>query len=268
MSVAQQTDSVYALLADGTTVEIRPAVPADFDAVKAMYEAMSPDNIYLRFFGLSRRAAEDEAQRTCRDAGPGHVALLALSDGVVLGCASYYTLREPVEPGDQAGRGTGGTAEIAFAVADHMHHRGIATLLLEHLVSFAVSHQIQAFSAEVLAENTAMLQVVTDAGLPVRRHYVGGVIELMFPLPRGDAGTALDTYLDAVAARERSSDAASLRHVFAPGSVAVIGASRRPGTVGRAILDNIATGGYRGRIYAVNPHAAAIGDVPCRPISR
>jgi acyl-CoA synthetase (NDP forming)/GNAT superfamily N-acetyltransferase len=256
---------VYALLADGSTIEIRLAVPADFDAVKAMYEAMSPDNIYLRFFGLSRRAAEDEAQRTCRDTGPGRVALLALADGVVLGCASYYTLREPVEPGDQAGCSTGGTAEIAFAVADHMHHRGIATLLLEHLVSFAVSHQIRTFSAEVLAENTAMLRVVTDAGLPVRRHYAGGVIELMFPLPREDAGTALDTYLDAVAARERSSDAASLRHVFAPGSVAVIGASRRPGTVGRAILDNIATGGYRGRIYAVNPHVAAIGDIPCSP---
>ncbi len=254
MSVAQQADSVYALLADGTTVEIRPTVPADFDGVKAMYEAMSPDNIYLRFFGLSRRAAEDEAQRTCRDAGPGRGALLALVDGVILGCASYYVLGPPAQPG---------TAEIALAVADHMHYRGIATLLLEHLVSFAVSHQIRAFSAEVLAENTAMLQVVTDAGLPVRRHYARGVIELTFPLPREDAGTALDTYLDAVAARERSSDAASLRHVFAPGSVAVIGASRRPGTVGRAIVDNIATGGYRGRIYAVNPHAAVIGDIPC-----
>ena len=165
MSVAQQADSVYALLADGTTVEIRPTVPADFDGVKAMYEAMSPDNIYLRFFGLSRRAAEDEAQRTCRDAGPGRGALLALVDGVILGCASYYVLGPPAQPG---------TAEIALAVADHMHHRGIATLLLEHLVSFAVSHQIRAFSAEVLAENTAMLQVVTDAGLPVRRHYAAG----------------------------------------------------------------------------------------------
>jgi len=58
MSVAQQADCVYALLADGTTIEIRPAVPADFDAVKAMYEAMSRDNIYLRFFshpGWQRR---------------------------------------------------------------------------------------------------------------------------------------------------------------------------------------------------------------------
>jgi len=52
MNVAQAADSVYALLADGSTVEIRPAVPADFDAVKAMYEAMSPDNTYLRFFNL------------------------------------------------------------------------------------------------------------------------------------------------------------------------------------------------------------------------
>jgi acyl-CoA synthetase (NDP forming)/GNAT superfamily N-acetyltransferase len=265
MSVMQEAGSVYALLADGTTVEIRPAAPADFDAVKAMYDAMSSDNIYLRFFNLSRRAAEDEAQRTCRDAGPGRIALLALSDGVVLGCASYYTLGEPAKPQDQAGSAAGGTAEVAFAVADHLHHRGIATLLLEHLVSFAVSRQIEAFSAEVLAENTAMLRVFTDAGLPVRRHYADGVIELTFPLPREDAGTALDSYLDAVAIRERSADAASLRHVFAPGSVAVIGASRRPGTVGRAILDNIATGGYRGRIYAVNPHVAAIGGVPCSP---
>jgi hypothetical protein len=37
---------VYALLADGTTVEIRPADPGDFGAVKAMHEALSPDNTY------------------------------------------------------------------------------------------------------------------------------------------------------------------------------------------------------------------------------
>ena len=47
-----------------------------------------------------------------------------------------------------------------------------------------------------------------------------------------------------MAERERSADVASLRHVFAPESVAVIGASRRRGTVGRAILDNIRAAGY------------------------
>ena len=49
---------VYALLADGSTVEVRPAGPGDFDAVRAMHAAMSPDNLYLRFFNLSKHAAE------------------------------------------------------------------------------------------------------------------------------------------------------------------------------------------------------------------
>jgi hypothetical protein len=46
-----------------------------------MYEAMSPDNTYLRFFNLSRRAAKDEAQRTCRDAGPGQAILDNIATG-------------------------------------------------------------------------------------------------------------------------------------------------------------------------------------------
>ena len=69
--------------------------------------------------------------------------------------------------------------------------------------------------------------------------------------------------LDAVAVRERGADVASLRRVFAPESVAVVGASRRMGTTGRAILHNIVTAGYGGRVYAVNPHAAHMEAVPC-----
>lgn len=64
---------------------------------------------------------------------------------------------------------------------------------------------------------------------------------------------------------ERSGDVTSLRHVFQPASVAVVGTSRRTGTVGRAILHNIVTGGYQGHVYAVNPHAAHMEAVPCLP---
>jgi acyl-CoA synthetase (NDP forming)/GNAT superfamily N-acetyltransferase len=254
MNTAQRADSVYALLADGTTVEIRPAGPADFDTVKAMHEAMSPDNSYLRFFNLSRLAAGTEAQRICRDSRPGRVALLALAAGEVVGCASYDAPSGPASPGT--------TAEVAFAVADGMHHRGIATLLLEHLISFARTHQISAFTAETLSENTPMLKVFADAGLPVRRHYEDGVVEMTFPLP-SESGTALDSYLNTVAGRERRADTASLRHVLAPESVLVIGASRERGTVGRAILDNIRTAGYAGRLYVVNPRARQVSGEHC-----
>ena len=252
---------VYALLADGTTVEIRPAGPEDFGAVKAMHEAVSPDNSYLRFFNLSRLAADTEARRICRDRSPDQVALLALSDGEVVGCASYITSGERV-PGRQSG-----AAEIAFAVADHMHHRGIATLLLEHLVSYAQSHQVTTFTAQTLTENQAMLNVFADAGLAIVRHYEDGVFETTFPLP-ADAqptgyGPAGDSYLNAVAEREHSAEAASLRHVLAPESVVVIGAGRRRGTAGRAILENIRAAGYSGRLYAVNPRARQIGGERC-----
>lgn len=46
--------------------------------------------------------------------------------------------------------------------------------------------------------------------------------------------------------RERVAVARSLRPVFAPRSVAVIGASRTPGSIGRAILDTLIRDGYRG----------------------
>lgn len=49
MSTAQDTGPVYALLADGTTSEIREAGPDDFGAVRAMHGAMAPDSIHMRF---------------------------------------------------------------------------------------------------------------------------------------------------------------------------------------------------------------------------
>jgi acyl-CoA synthetase (NDP forming)/GNAT superfamily N-acetyltransferase len=252
MSTAQDTNRVYALLADGTTVEIREACSDDFEAVRAMHEAMAPDNVYLRFFSYSKRSAEIEAGRICHDPDPGNAALLALSGGELVGVASYAGFHGPP-----------GQAEVAFAVADHMHHKGIATLLLEHLVSLARSRQITTFTAETLTENMAMLKVFADAGLPVQRRFAGGVYELTFPLPREEDGTALDTYLSAVAERESSADAASLRHLLAPESVVVIGASRRREAIGRVILENIRAGGFAGRLYTVNPRARQIDGDRC-----
>ena len=176
----------------------------------------------FRFFSFSPLSGEHEAERICRDDSPGRVALLALAADEVVGVASYNIVR--------SGRDRRTSAEIAFAVAEHMHNRGIATLLFEHLVSIARSQGVTTFIAQTLAQNTPMLHVFADAGLPVERHYDEGVAEVTIPLPSDDTGTMLDTFLETVARRERTADAASLRHVLAPESVVVIGASRRMGT--------------------------------------
>jgi acyl-CoA synthetase (NDP forming)/GNAT superfamily N-acetyltransferase len=241
---------VYALLTDGTTAEIRSAVPGDLPAVQAMHEAMSPATSYLRFFSYSRLSAEEEAKRVCRPPGPGHQALLALCGGEIAGVASYEV-------------GGSGQAEVAFAVTDQMHGHGLGTLLLEHLVSGAVQRGVTTLTASVLLDNAEMQRVFTGAGLSVQRHLEDGVLEFTCALPRDDADPHWDLYLDAAAARERRADVASLRHVFQPDSVAVIGAGRRTGIPGGAILHNIVTGGYAGRVYTVNPHAQHMEAVPC-----
>jgi acyl-CoA synthetase (NDP forming)/GNAT superfamily N-acetyltransferase len=241
----------YALLADGATIEIRPAGRSDFDRVLAFHQEMSPDHLYLRFFSLSKRAAQDEAQRVCRPAGSDHAALLALLNDEVVGLASYEPTGRPA------------AAEVAFAVADQMHGRGVATLLLEHLVSFARAHGVAFFTAQTLAENSAMLRVFADAGLSVRRQTADGVVELTMLIPRGVALSEASPYLDAVESREHRADVASLVPLLAPRSVAVIGAGRRPGSIGRAILLNIRDAGFAGPLYAVNPHLADIDGIPC-----
>jgi len=57
----------------------------------------------------------------------------------------------------------------------------------------------------------------------------------------------------------------SLDKLFAPRSIAVIGASRRPGTLGKMFLDAVVKFAYTGKIYPVNPRAEEIDGLKCYP---
>jgi len=55
----------------------------------------------------------------------------------------------------------------------------------------------------------------------------------------------------------------ALERLLHPASIAVIGASPRPGAFGAAVLRNL--GGYRGRVYPVNARYREIGELACYP---
>ena len=55
----------------------------------------------------------------------------------------------------------------------------------------------------------------------------------------------------------------SLKDFFCPDSVAVIGAAREEGKVGRTIFDNIIGSGYKGKVFPVNPKASDINGHKC-----
>src|SRR5439155_12557381 len=66
--------------------------------------------------------------------------------------------------------------------------------------------------------------------------------------------------------REKTAAVAALRRFFEPGSIAVIGASRRRGSIGGEVFHNLLTSGFPGPVYPVSPHpvvqsVAAFSDV-------
>ncbi|GGZ20020.1 bifunctional acetate--CoA ligase family protein/GNAT family N-acetyltransferase [Streptomyces poonensis] len=241
-------ERVHALLTDGTTMCIRPAGPDDQEAVLRLYRGMSDANLRLRFFTVSRRSGEQAAARIAEPAPPGHRALVATHGGRIIGITEYETSGEGV-----------GTAEIALAVDDGWHHRGVGTLLLEHLVSAARAHGIRAFTADALAENHEVLKVFADLGLRTARHFEGPEVHCTIPLEE------TEDYLTSVEGRGQAADLASLTPLLRPRSAVVVGAGRRPGSVGRAVLRKLSTGGFTGRLFAVNPNVSTILGVHAYP---
>ncbi|MGK9462091.1 bifunctional acetate--CoA ligase family protein/GNAT family N-acetyltransferase [Streptomyces sp. G6] len=240
--------AVHALLMDGTTVRIRAVEPGDHDQLEGLYAEMSPDNRRLRFFSAGSRSAGLAADAVCAPARRGHRALLAERAGQVLGLVEYHAAADAPH-----------TAELAVAVADGLHHRGVGTLLVEHLVSAARTDGITAFTADALSDNHEVLRLFADLGLTATRHFDGPEVHCAIDLHVDE------TYLTASEARGRTADVASLEPLLKPRSIAVVGAGRRPGSVGRALLHHLHEDGFTGRLFAVNPATTAILGVPSYP---
>ncbi|MEU1273735.1 GNAT family N-acetyltransferase [Streptomyces sp. NPDC005799] len=240
---------VHALLTDGRTVRIRRADYRDRDAVRRLYEEMSPENLRQRFFTVGRASAAQAADRVAGagPARPGYCALAAEHADRLVGLAEY----EVVPPGT--------TAEISLAVAEGWHHHGVATLLVEHLADAARAAGVTAFTADTLSDNHELRTVFLDLGLHVLPHYDGPEVSWTVRLTEDEG------YLSAIDTRSRTADVVSLRPLLQPHSVAVVGAGRKPGSLGRAILRNICRGSFRGRVFAVHPEVSSISGVHAYP---
>jgi acyl-CoA synthetase (NDP forming) len=57
----------------------------------------------------------------------------------------------------------------------------------------------------------------------------------------------------------------NLDSIFKPRSIAVVGTSRKAGTIGRQILHNLVAYGFNGPVYPVNPNAKYVNSIKCYP---
>ncbi|MFJ4208187.1 GNAT family N-acetyltransferase [Paenarthrobacter sp. NPDC089675] len=225
------------VLRDGGTAHLRPIRPQDADALQAFHAGQSQASIYMRFFSFKPKLSGKEVKRFTEVDHVNRVAFVITIGGEIMGVGRYDRLDDPAE------------AEVAFNISDAHQGRGIGSILLEHLAVAARENGIRRFTAEVLPENRKMLMVFADAGYDLHRQFDDGVVSVEFNIDPTEKSRAV------MESREHRAEARSVRDLLAPSSIAVIGASRKWGTVGYQLLEHIIEGGFKGPVYAVNPEA-------------
>jgi acetyl coenzyme A synthetase (ADP forming)-like protein len=239
-------DAVDVILRDGRTLRLRPPSREDADGLLRFFEQLSEQSLYRRFHGFPRisEALVDPLLEPDWEERGALLGTLAEDDGeVVVAVANYVRLR------DRA------LAEAAFAVADAHQRRGIGTRLLEQLAARAAAVGIESFVAEVLPDNRDMLGVFEAAGFELARELQSGEVEVRFPI------AATERYETRVAERDHTAVTASLRPFFEPKSLAVVGASRRRGSLGGELFRNVLAGDFAGAAYPVNRDGEPVAGV-------
>jgi len=231
------------VLRDGATVHVRPVRADDGPAMRAFLDTISPDSIWFRFFGTvsldwatSWSVNVDYADRFGLVVESGHPR-------AIIAHAAYVRIDY-------------GRAEVAFLVADAWQGRGISTILLAHLAEVAEQHGFSTFFAQVLPHNHRMIDVFRMSGFPVQLRSAPDALEV--EMPTSLSAAAVERFEE----RERIGAVAAVRSFLEPSSVAVIGASRRRGTIGAELLHNVLSARFNGAVYAINNKADMVQSLP------
>jgi acetyl coenzyme A synthetase (ADP forming)-like protein len=231
------------VLKDGSTVHIRPIRPDDLDRMLQLWQRLSPETIRLRFFAPRRMDANQMRYFTDLDYG-NRFALVAETGGRIIGVSRFDRLEENPS-----------SADFAVLVEDAEQGRGVGTALLRALVRPAADLGVTQFVGDVLRENRRMLRMLRDAGLEPVFSNEGSVVHTRF------RATPTEHFLAAGDEQDRQAAVAALRTIFSPASIAVVGASRDPNSIGGLVFDNLLRGRFNGPVYPVNPAAAHVGSV-------
>ncbi|MDX6411821.1 MAG: hypothetical protein QOE91_1337, partial [Gaiellaceae bacterium] len=230
------------VLRDGSTMRFRPPQARDSVALLEFFRNLSDRSLYLRFHGhpaIDELLVDPVLEPDWIERG----ALVGLEGDRIVSLASYMRLRDAA------------SAEVAFAVADELQGRGIATRMLERLGALANVVGIEEFVAEVMPDNSAMLRVFAEAGYETSRVTESGTTEVRLRL------APTDVLVSRIDERDHVAVAASLQPFFSPAGVAVIGASARAGSIGGELFRNILRGEFAGIAYPVNRFGEPVAGV-------
>jgi len=177
-----------ATLRDGSTVTLRAVAPEDAEGLRALFHRLSPESVYYRFLEARKDLPIEQAERFASVDYSHSMAILAVTpagngpEAAIVGVARYG----PISDQDRQ------LVEAAVVVQDDYQGRGLGTLLLLRLVTYAQQHGIHGLQATVHQSNAKIMRFIKKSGLPTKRKLNGGVWEIVVELQDGpelsDAG--------------------------------------------------------------------------------
>ncbi|MGA3153195.1 MAG: GNAT family N-acetyltransferase [Streptosporangiaceae bacterium] len=236
------------LLRSGEAVVVRPIRPSDASALLGLHATVSPGALHHHVLLSAPTLSLESAARFTEVDYNARMAFVAVVSDELVGLASYAR-------SDTATLAT----EAGFIVTDAYQRQGVATLLFETLAEYARTRGILRFLAGVKAQNAAMLEMFAATGLHCTRREGAGTVRVEIDLRPTPA------YRAACDEREATAEVASIAEILRPGSIAVVGAGRKPGNVGHQVVRSLLVGDFAGTVYPVNPSARAVCGVPAYP---
>ena len=160
-----EEDSGSVKLLDGRSVAYHAIAPENASALQRFHHRLSERSIYLRFFAAKPELSDRKAGYFTNVDRINRFALVAVDPErpeEIIAVVSFD--RE----------GTSERAEYAAEVEDRWQGRGLGLALTRRLIEAALKRGVRTFTGIVLPENTRMLHLLTDLGLPERLRYEDG----------------------------------------------------------------------------------------------
>ena len=247
----REPESIEVILRTGHSLKLRPIRPEDKQKLKDFFYRLSPRTRYLRFQYAKEHITDEELKYFTEVTPPARYAYVAAIGEAkrehIVAVARWDQLADKK------------TAEVAFTVQDNIQLHGIGTLLLEELAKAALGYNITVFRAQVLDENTRMLEVFDESGFRFKKTFTEGVFHYVMDLKEQEE------YEKRQAIREHIARSEGVRKLLNPKRVAIVGASRSPESVGGALFRNMLRDGFKGVVFPVNPKTDSIAGVLSYP---
>ena len=157
MAIDLQAWERHIVLPDGEAVHIRPLRPDDEPLYGPFLEAVTVDDVRLRFFGPVKEFSHDFLARFIQIDYAKAMAFIALDEatGAMLGVARLH---------DKADATSG---EFAILIRSDLKSHGLGWQLMQLIIAYGRAKGLAAIEGEVLHENTQMLDMCRELGFEI-----------------------------------------------------------------------------------------------------